>query len=1173
VPQRNTVEIVISATDKASAVLGQIGKSTQTLGKVALAGIAGGAIAATGAVLGLGAGIAQMTMEAAEVEGVASTFDQLAQSIGTEAEPAMESLRKATRGMVADADLMAAGNKFMAMGLAESQEEMAKLSEIATQLGSAMGEGPTESMENFALMLANQSIPRLDSFGISSGQVRTRIEELMAATEGLTREEAFMTAVMEQAEVTMAKVGEQGNTTAASMARIGSSMRNTALGIGQKFLPIMGELLKPIADLVERLGPMLVKWAGKAAEVLGPILATVIEKVTAIIGKFIMHLGTLVGYLSDVWERGGVVINEIFTQMPAPLQAIAKFLGNVISGFKGMISVLSMGYGPFSAFMELLDNFIPEEVIDGIYELRDAVAPFIAKVVEAIGNFVSWKDVLIAVGIGIASVVIPAVIALVASLAPLVAGIAAIVGAVALLRNAWEKDWGGMRTKILELWDAAGPVIESIIAWFREAIPKAVAFARSTFELLASLWQSIIQPALVELGAAFKELWDALVEAWNTIKPIFAELGKTIGEAFGGSGDKTIEFADVVKVAVGGVVIAIKALTAVVTVAAKIIGKAAELAGKFWDKHGKAIAKILGFILKGFKKTFEDIYKLIDKVLKAIGKLWHKFFGNSILLNTVYEFGRKLVRTFISFLAGVIDEVIAFGKELLRRFEDFLADVLDEVIQFGRDLIREFIDFLSDVLSEVIEFGRDLIREFISFLGDVLDEVIQFGRDLIREFIDFLGDVLDEVIQFGRDLIREFVDFLGDVLSEVIEFGRDLVNEFIDFLGDVLSEVIEFGRDLINEFADFLSDVLSDVVQFGQDLISEFTSFLSDVLSDVVQFGQDLISEFTDFLGDVLSDVVQWGADLVSEFAETLGDVISEVIEFGEDLLNNFSDALGDIIDAVIAWGTELYNTFRDVLLDLADVPGEIADTLSQIGTDIIEWVIEGIQSVTDFVSRVIAQFTTWFNDVATSIGEGFQAAVDAGAQIVEQIITGIKDFGNDAGNFVSNILEWLRSKFHDVLLTLQNVAADAVKKLLSVGGQIVQDILDGFEAAKDWFIEKITGWLPDWIQDAIDRAFSPAPGAEHIADAILEGTLRGLRRNQNALSTALRDSVRAAATGVVLPVGLSTMAAMSTAAGLVPAGGIGAAAYAPIFNVTVTNDMDQEELYYRVEEILRRMG
>ena len=45
-----------------------------------------------------------------------------------------------------------------------------------------MGNGATESMENFALMLANQSILRLDSFGISSGKVTARIEELMSAT-------------------------------------------------------------------------------------------------------------------------------------------------------------------------------------------------------------------------------------------------------------------------------------------------------------------------------------------------------------------------------------------------------------------------------------------------------------------------------------------------------------------------------------------------------------------------------------------------------------------------------------------------------------------------------------------------------------------------------------------------------------------------------------------------------------------------------------------------------------------------------------------------------------------------------------------------------------------------------------------------------------------------------
>ena len=185
--EKNILEVIITGKDEASSKLSGILGTLGGLGKTA--GIVGEALGVAGGVAVKFAG--DLAMSAAPAEAVSNTFKNLAASIGEEAAPMLEELRQATRGMVADTDLMQATNKFMSMGLADSSEEAAKLAEMATQLGSAMGMDATTSMGDFAQMLANQAIPRLDNFGISSGQVRTRIEELMAADQNLTREQAL----------------------------------------------------------------------------------------------------------------------------------------------------------------------------------------------------------------------------------------------------------------------------------------------------------------------------------------------------------------------------------------------------------------------------------------------------------------------------------------------------------------------------------------------------------------------------------------------------------------------------------------------------------------------------------------------------------------------------------------------------------------------------------------------------------------------------------------------------------------------------------------------------------------------------------------------------------------------------------------------------------------------
>lgn len=137
-----------------------------------------------------------------------NTYHALATSMNADADLMLSSMQNATNGMVDNLTLMENASRFMSMGLATSEFEAAKLARTAVVLGGALGKGPSEAMEEFALLLANQSIPRLDTFGISAGRVRTRINELMAATVGLTREDAFLMAVNEEAAISMERLGD-----------------------------------------------------------------------------------------------------------------------------------------------------------------------------------------------------------------------------------------------------------------------------------------------------------------------------------------------------------------------------------------------------------------------------------------------------------------------------------------------------------------------------------------------------------------------------------------------------------------------------------------------------------------------------------------------------------------------------------------------------------------------------------------------------------------------------------------------------------------------------------------------------------------------------------------------------------------------------------------------------
>lgn len=160
----------------------------------------------------------------------------------------MDAMQRATRGAVSEQQMMASASQLMQMGLANNAQELENLVVMATRLGTAMGRDATQSIEEFALLLANQSIPRLDTFGISAGNVRSRILELQQATPGLTRELAFMQAVNEEGTKAMERLGDAVEDEALAFEQFEATMQDLKVAAAEVAAPAVAGFLELLVE-------------------------------------------------------------------------------------------------------------------------------------------------------------------------------------------------------------------------------------------------------------------------------------------------------------------------------------------------------------------------------------------------------------------------------------------------------------------------------------------------------------------------------------------------------------------------------------------------------------------------------------------------------------------------------------------------------------------------------------------------------------------------------------------------------------------------------------------------------------------------------------------------------------------------------------------------------------
>jgi len=466
-----------------SRITAGAGKSFQALGTAALGGLG----VATGAVTGLGAALAKITVDAAPVEGLSQAFDGLAESSGRGADEMLAALKKGSAGMVSNRDLMMSFNQ--AAGLVSTDfavqlpDAMQYLGKVAASTGQDMG----FMLDSLVKGVGRVSPAILDNLGIQVAV--SEATDRAAAMFGVEADAldkgqvqaGMMNVVLEKLAANTASMPDVTQTAAAKMARFKASMQDAKDQIGVAFLPAMNNVMGTVSKLAEVVLPPL-------TDFLENSLAPAVQTVSGVINDFFWLLGT-----GD-------------TPLEALRGALEMAFGNEVTG-------------------QILG------VVNTLVEFGERLSEFLAPIIEWIGQNVELQDVLIALGAAIAAVVLPALWSIITAAAPVIAVFVAAVAIVALLRKAWESDFLGLRTFVLD-------TLEKIRTWWAEHGDAIMAKAREIWETAVAVFTwfgaqfaGIFQAFKLAFEGDWRGFGEKLRQVWDETWRVIRETGERVWEA------------------------------------------------------------------------------------------------------------------------------------------------------------------------------------------------------------------------------------------------------------------------------------------------------------------------------------------------------------------------------------------------------------------------------------------------------------------------------------------------------------------------------------------------------------------------------------------------------------------------------------------------------------------
>ena len=708
---------------KVEVIVGLIDKTGKG-SKSAISNIGGiaksGALLGVGAVAGvaaLGAGVFKLASDAEPLVGVGKAFEGITADFEGGSAAMLSALKKGGAGMITNTDLMTTFNKATQLVSVDFGKKLPDAMGMVGKVAAATGQDMGFLLDSLTTGIGRMSPMILDNLGIQvslSEANEAYAESIGKSTSELTK--------AEQQTALMAQVMQKLTENTANMPDISAPF--------SQLKTIMKNLYEQgIMKIFKILEPLAAKFVHFAENVL--------PRITEAFDRFFGGMGTGTPFLDNLMT----LFNDLGIALGVPSDKLRKITDD-IQGF-----------------------------IDKIMDVLDPIVAFIDENIEL-------KDVLIALGIFVSTILLPIIGSLLLAIGSFLLPLGFIIAAVVLLRQAWERDFAGIRDFVAAVWESIKTVFDAFKLlfagdWggFLDKIKQAWATAWTAIvEFVGNIWRTI-KPKLIALWGSLSawfasvdwkqvainlmvSISNALKAFWAWVKPHLAALWTSFYDWFSG---------------VNWGQVAIDLITAISTKLATFWDWVKPILEAWWITlttwfHNLDWKQIAINRMTAFANKLDDFWSWVKPKLDALWTLVKTWFGEKI--PGWYQLALDGMGTFVNALVAFPDLV----KPKLEAWWTSVKTWFNEKLQEWGELARNGLMIFGKAIDDFWDWTKPKLERWWTLVkgwfGWHIPKWKELGINIINAIIDGLVFSATALIESITGIVQGAIDAVKETIRE-----------------------------------------------------------------------------------------------------------------------------------------------------------------------------------------------------------------------------------------------------------------------------------------------------------------------------------------------------------------------------------------------------------------------
>ena len=254
-------------------------------------------------------------------------------------------------------------------------------------------------------------------------------------------------------------------------------------------------------------------------------------------------------------------------------------------------------------------------------------------------------------------------------------------------------------------------------------------------------------------------------------------------------------------------------------------------------------------------------------------------------------------------------------------WSNLVTGIADDDADFNT-LMDNFVGSVTTAADNIAPRIGIALNGVAKLIKEIVPVAMQYIPQIIGEFLPTIGEA-------AVGIVTSIGTAIFDNLDQILEFGQQMLDSLLEGITSNAGNISGPVTEIITKFGGFILENLPEIIMAGIDILVALAKGIVESIPELATAATKAIIELAGYLisAENIEKIISLGADLINALSEGIGNVIDTLSSVGSDVIESIKSGISAAWNGLVSW----FNGLWDSLFGNRDVNVNVNKTTSGV--------------------------------------------------------------------------------------------------------------------------------------------------------------------------------------------------------------------------------------------------